>query len=157
MSMDEKIVARTKHGELTIDQLAEIQPGMARLMDEVSKRYYYCYYAAKGGNWRMAGHQLSQMRSLFKIAKTVRPKYAEDLEAFDREYMEPVAQAVREESLEKFELAFKRGVEGSDYYHDKYGYTYIRFNLPPKPPGHFDTNPPERLRKSAWEKMKPKP
>jgi len=33
--MSEKLVGRTKHGELTLDQLASIQPGMARLMEEV--------------------------------------------------------------------------------------------------------------------------
>jgi len=45
-----EIKAKTKHGEITIDQLAEIQPGMALIMQEVAHRYYYTYYAAKGGN-----------------------------------------------------------------------------------------------------------
>src|SRR5205807_510158 len=33
---DERPVARTKHGELSLDQLAEIQPGLGRLMPESS-------------------------------------------------------------------------------------------------------------------------
>ena len=34
---DEKLVAKTKHGELTLDQLAEVQPGMARVMKEIHR------------------------------------------------------------------------------------------------------------------------
>lgn len=39
-------VARAKHGDLSLDQIAEIQPGMARLMLEVSERYWSSWYAA---------------------------------------------------------------------------------------------------------------
>src|SRR3972149_3063752 len=45
----------TKHGAITLEQLAEMQPGMARLMDEYAQRFWTMYYAAKGGNWALAG------------------------------------------------------------------------------------------------------
>ena len=44
-------IAHTKHGDLALDQIAEMMPGMARLMVEISDRYWIMYYAAKGGNW----------------------------------------------------------------------------------------------------------
>src|SRR2546430_6336145 len=42
-----RVRAATKHGTLTVDELAAMQPGMARLMDELSRRYWVLYYAAK--------------------------------------------------------------------------------------------------------------
>ena len=48
---DEKpIVGHTKHGDLTLDQLAELQPGLGTLMRDISDRYWILYYAAQGGN-----------------------------------------------------------------------------------------------------------
>src|SRR5207302_1242773 len=46
-----RVRATTKHGTLTVDEIAAMQPGMARLMDELSRRYWVLYYAAKAGNW----------------------------------------------------------------------------------------------------------
>jgi hypothetical protein len=64
--MSEKLVGRTKHGELTLDQLASIQPGMARVMEEVAHRYSLMYYACKGGNWELGHHELKELRGLFR-------------------------------------------------------------------------------------------
>ena len=36
MADEKPIVGRTKHGELTLDQIAELQPGLGTLMREVS-------------------------------------------------------------------------------------------------------------------------
>ncbi len=44
--MDEKVVIKTKHGELTLQQLAEAQPGIARQMKEIGERFHVLYYAA---------------------------------------------------------------------------------------------------------------
>ena len=70
---EETIIGRTKHGELTLDQIAELQPGLGQLMPLMSERYWICYYAAKGGNWALAAYQLNGLRSLFKKANTTRP------------------------------------------------------------------------------------
>ncbi len=37
--MADEVVAHTKHGDLTLDQVAEIQPGMSRLMAELANRF----------------------------------------------------------------------------------------------------------------------
>ncbi len=52
-NLDEKIIVKTKHGELTLEQLAEVQPGLARLMKEIGDRFHVLYHAAKGGNWKL--------------------------------------------------------------------------------------------------------
>ncbi|HYY90410.1 MAG TPA: hypothetical protein VE955_00310 [Candidatus Dormibacteraeota bacterium] len=49
--------SRRKHGELSLEQLGEAQHGMAHLMKEVGERYHILYYAAKGGNWKLAQSQ----------------------------------------------------------------------------------------------------
>jgi len=39
MADEHLITGRTKHGELMIDQIASMQPGLGRRMPEISERY----------------------------------------------------------------------------------------------------------------------
>lgn len=142
-----EIRAKTPHGEMTVDQIAQIQPGMSILMKEVGERYTKAYHAAKGGNWKMAAHQLNQLRSAFGAAKVTRPKYADDLDAYDREYLQPIFKAIHGQDWKEFETAFEKGVEGSDLYHDKRGFPYIRYVLPREPPSDLYLGPPEKFRR----------
>jgi hypothetical protein len=146
-----EVKGKTPHGEMTIDQLAEVQPGMASLMKEVGERYTNTYYAAKGGNWKMAAHQLNQLRAAFRTAKVTRPKYAEDLTAFDKECLQPIFKAIHDRDWGEFELAFQRGEAGSDAYHDKRGYPYIRYVLPKDPPSNLHLGPPEKFKREAGQ------
>jgi len=139
--MRDKVVGRTKHGELTLDQLAGIQPGMARLMAEVGHRYTVMTYACQGGNWELGHYELRQLRGIFRIAATTRPKYTAELEAFDREYLGPIETAIREKNTEAFMAAAHRGIAGSDEVHRRLGYAYIRYRLPAQPPDYLDLGP----------------
>ncbi len=145
--MSGEIKAKTRHGEISLDQLAEIQPGMARIMQGVADSYYYTYYAAKGGNWKLAAHELNLVRTSFRTAKVTRPKFTEDLDAFDAEYLLPIFKAIQQKDWAGFEEAFEKGIEGSDRYHDKNGYDYIRFILPKEPPAHLHLGPPESFKR----------
>jgi hypothetical protein len=80
---------RSRHGELSLDQLAELQPGLGRLMPDVGRRYWILFYAARGGNWELAHYQWRQLRHLFQIGATTRPKMAVHLEAFMAGAMRP--------------------------------------------------------------------
>ncbi len=137
---DEKIVIKTKHGDLSLDQLAEVQPGMARLMKEVGERYHILYYAAKGGNWQLAKHELSQVISLHKAGATLRPKYAADLTSFIQNYLNPIMDSIGAKDWKSFEAAYKKGIDGSNVLHEKYNYGYIRYVLPKNPPEFYDLN-----------------
>ena len=64
--------AGTWPDEMTVERLAEIQPGMATVMKMVAERFTQTYYAARGGNWKLAAYQLNQLRAAFKIAKVTR-------------------------------------------------------------------------------------
>jgi hypothetical protein len=145
--MSSEVKAKTPHGEITLDQLAEIQPGMAALMKEVGDRYTRTYYAAKGGNWKLAAYQLNMVRTAFRTARVTRPKFADDLAAFDAEYLQPVFKAIHDQDWKKFEEAFGRGEEGSDAYHEKRGYPHIRYLLPKDPPSNLYQGPPEEFKR----------
>jgi hypothetical protein len=142
-----EIKAKTPHGEISVDQLASIQPGMAVLMKEAGDRFTQAYYAAKGGNWKLAAHHLNQVRASFRTAKVTRPKYAEDLATFDSEFLLPIFQAIHDQDWRRFEEAFRKGEVGSDMYHDKRGYSHIRYVLPKDPPTNLYLGPPERFRR----------
>jgi hypothetical protein len=140
---DEKIVIKTKHGELSLEQLAEAQHGMAHLMKEVGERYHVLYYAAKALNWKLANYQLNQVIALFKIGATLRPKFTKDLNNFVKMHFHPISEAIRARDWKRFEEAFKKGIEASDRFHEKYGYAFIHFVLPKNPPEMYDLAPKE--------------
>jgi hypothetical protein len=144
-----EVKAKTPYGEMTVDQLAEIQPGMAAIMKVVGDRYTQTYYAAKGGNWKLAAYQLNQLRAVFRTAKVTRPKFAEDLETFDKEYLQPIFKTIHEKDWGQFEASFRRGELGSDLYHDKRGVSYIRYKLPDQVTSNLDLGPPENFHREG--------
>ena len=137
MADNEPPVAHTRYGDLTLDQIAELQPGMARLMVEVSDRFWILYYAAKAGNWEMARHEFGEMRKALQMAGLTRPKYAESLDGFTNEKLMPILNAVRASDWTAFEQAFGQAAEAANEMHGEFGYTYIRWRLPGDPPPHL--------------------
>jgi len=136
-----RVRATTKHGTLSVDDLAGIQPGMARLMDELSRRYWALYYAAKAGNWPMARYMENESVKLLEAAALVRPKYADDLASFTRDVFAAVGTAIDARDWPAFEAAYRRGIESSDVYHAKYNKGFVRFRLPDRPPDWLDLEP----------------
>jgi hypothetical protein len=136
-----RVRATTTHGSLTVDDLAAIQPGMARLMDELSRRYWALYYAAKAGNWDLARYMEKESEKILRTAALVRPKYAEDLDAFTRDVFAALMKAIDARDWPAFNAAYRRGIEASDVYHEKYRKAFIRFRLPDRPPEWLDLEP----------------
>ena len=136
-----RVRATTKHGALTVDQIAAMQPGMARLMDELSRRYWTLFYAAKARNWELASYMVKESEKVLKTAAVARPKYAEDIAAFVRETFGSIAAAIASKDWPAFEKAYRRGVSESDRLHDKYNKSFLRFRLPDHPPEWFDLAP----------------
>ena len=133
----------TKHGSMTLEQLAEIQPGMARLMVEYAQRFWTMYYAAKAGNWPLATYMHSEMMKLGKIVPVVRPKYADGIAEFERGFMDPLLAAITAGDWAAFDAAYRRAIGGSDTYHDRFAKPFIRFRLPPAPPPTLEMDPGE--------------
>ncbi|MDP3767584.1 MAG: hypothetical protein Q8S13_06185 [Dehalococcoidia bacterium] len=137
MSDDPSPAAHTRHGDLTLDQIGEMQPGMARLMLEISDRYWILYYAAKGGNWPLARHELGELRKAMSTAGVTRPKYKEPLEQYDESFMKPLAGAIRAQDFAALEDAYRRAVDAANERHREFGYEYIEWKLPETAPGHL--------------------
>jgi len=132
------VSATTKHGTLTVDEIAAMQPGMARLMDELSRRYWVLYYAAKAGNWELAAYMERESEKILQTASLSRPKYRDDIASFVRERLGPIARAIDAKDWRAFDAAYHRGIDDSNMYHDKYNKRFIRFRLPDHPPEWFD-------------------
>ena len=134
MTQDRPPVAHTKNGDLTLDQIGEIQPGMARLMLEISERYWIMYYAAQAGNWELAHHEFRELRKTNQIAALVRPKYQQSLADFDTQYLQPLDQALHAKDWQAFAAAYHQSIDGANEMHRTLGYSYIEWQLPDSPP-----------------------
>jgi len=138
---DPSPVAHTRHGDLTLDQIAEMMPGLARLMVEISDRFWLLYYAAKAGSWDLARHEFGEMRKTMQMAGLVRPKYQEPLEGFMAEKLKPLEQAIRAKDWPVFEAAFRETADAANEMHQEFGYGYIHWQLPHAPPPHVRLRP----------------
>ena len=134
MSPDVPLAVKTKQAELTLDQLAEVQPGMARIMDEYGRRFWTMYYAAKAGNWELARYMHRNMLKLGATAATLRPKFAEAMREFEDRHMKALGESLEAKDFPRFDAEYRRAIAGSDEYHDRFKYGYIRFRLPDHPP-----------------------
>ena len=139
--MSESPRGRSRHVELSLDQLVELQPGLGRLMPEVGRRYWIVYYAAQGGNWELAAFQLRQIVHLFRIGATTRPKMEKHLEAFRLGTLDRLALAIEARDWPRFESAYRDGIESANRLHDTTGHPEIRWRLPDEPPQDLDLGP----------------
>src|SRR5207245_7453350 len=133
-----RVRATTKHGALTVDEIAAVQPAMARLMDELSRRYWTLFYAAKARNWELANYMAKEAQKVLKTASVARPKYAEDIAAFVRDTFGSITAAIESKDWSTFEKAYRKGISESDRLHDKYNKSFLRFRLHDNPPEWFE-------------------
>ena len=89
---DEEFEAKVKalsfwsgKNSMTIEDLATVQPGLARLMPEVGARTWKLFYAAKLENWPMAKFQYKEIIGLLELGAFMRPKHADALNQFIEE------------------------------------------------------------------------
>jgi hypothetical protein len=141
MAGNNQPVGHYKHGELTLDQLADLQPGLNQLMPQASERYWILYYAAKGGNWALADYQLRSLRSLWKKMNTTRPKYAGMLDNYAQKIFDPLAQQIVAKSFAEFDKTYRQGIDLANTMHGASNHGEIIWKLPPNPPPYLDLGP----------------
>jgi hypothetical protein len=134
-------VGRTKHGELTLDQLAELQPGLGTLMRDISDRYWILYYAADGGNWDLAAYQLRGLRSLYQKGATTRPKYAGMLESYSKKIFDPLEKHIAAKDFLAFGAVYQEGIELANQMHVASHHGEVIWKLPSNPPQHLKLTP----------------
>jgi hypothetical protein len=145
---DEELEAKIKamtfwsgKNSMTLEDMATIQPGLARIMPEVGARTWKLFYAAKLGNWPMAKFQYKEIRGLFELGAFMRPKHQEALEQYMRENWKPLEAAIEAQDFAAFEKAFHEAVDMANAYHELKDKPYIRWQLPDAPPPDMDLRP----------------
>lgn len=130
-------------GDMAIDEMAVIQPGLARIMPEIGNRAWKLYYAAKAGNWPNAMYQWKEAKKLFELGAFTRPKHEEAIEEYLRDDWAPLEAAIKDRDLDSFLAAFDRAVDSANAWHDKKDKPYIRWRVPDTPPPDLDLTPRE--------------
>jgi len=138
MTDDNPIVVRSKHGELTLEQIAELQPGLATLMREISDRYWIAYYAAQGGNWALAAYQLRATRKRFADGALTRPKHKAMLDAFTAKILDTLLQHCEARDLAAFQQIYQDGIALANRMHAVTKHGEIIWKLPSRPPEHLE-------------------
>ena len=129
-----KIVVGTEHGNLTLKQIADIQPGLGTVMREYSRRFYITYYAAKNGKWDLANYELKEAREIQEVGEATRPAKAPMLKAFENSYLVPLAKTIKEKNWKAFKVAYNRAIPGCNGCHAANGKPFIKYVLPSIPP-----------------------
>jgi hypothetical protein len=125
---------RTKHAELTLEDIGGALPGTGEIMASVSSCYAMCWHAAAGGNWDLAAYYLRRTRSLLRGLAVTRPKYAGQVRDYDAGVLEQLYQAVVARDRAAFGGLYGRAVDEANRYHVDTGHPYIRWAVPPEPP-----------------------
>ncbi len=135
---DDATRVRTSHGELTLEQIAELLPGTAELMASIGNSFWKSAHAARGGNWPLAAYFVRHARGLLRKLAVVRPKYADDVASYDSERIAPLLAACDREDVSIYEAAYASAIDVANELHAKWGKSYIRWRLPEDPPTDLD-------------------
>jgi hypothetical protein len=138
---DDARTIKTPHGELTLEQIAELLPGTGELMQSVGNTWWKCAYAARGGNFALAAYFARRTRGLLRKLAIIRPKYGDDIVEFEAGSIAPVLAACERSDLAAFEGAFAATVDRANELHVKWAKSYIRWTLPSAPPEDLELTP----------------
>lgn len=124
--------------DLTIDELARMQPGMDRLMAEVGPRLHRCYHAALAENWPLAAYFSKSAVKQLALCAQSRPKYEPEMSAYLRDDYAPVTAAIKAQDLAAFRAAWEPMVARANALHAFFGKPFIGWKTPEQPPDDLD-------------------
>jgi hypothetical protein len=127
--------------KMTIEDMATIQPGLARIMPEIGARTWKLFYAAKEQNWPMAKFQYKEIKGLFELGAFMRPKHEDALNQYMEENWKPLEDAIANKDFAAFEKAFHASIDAANAYHELKEKPYIYWKLPSEPPPDLDLSP----------------
>ena len=90
---------------MTLDDMATIQPGLARIMPQIGARTWKLYYAAKAENWPMAKFQYKEIIGLFELGAFMRPKHEAAINQYLAENWKPLEEPIANKDFAAFETA----------------------------------------------------
>jgi hypothetical protein len=127
--------------EEQLKTLAEIQPGLGTVMVEYSFRFGAMYYAALGGNWKLADYQLQEMKEIQEVGENTRPGRAKALKTFEEKYLGPIGDAIKGNNLKAFNVAFQTGMKACNECHVDQKFGFIHYELPKASPSPLSSKP----------------
>ena len=136
--LDKTVIATKHNSNMTIGDIAEIQPGLGTIMMEFGHRFYIAYYAAKAKNWEMAKYELHELVEAQEVAETTRPKYKKQLKDFEDSSIEKLQEAVEEKNWKAFKRRYAQTTKACNACHAANGHPYIRYRLPKQAPEFLD-------------------
>ena len=132
---------RGKEPALSVEQIAQLLPGTGELMASVGIAWWKCAYAARGGNWDLAAYFARRVRGLQRKLAVVRPKYAQDLAAFEEDLLAPLLSALDSHDGPVFERVFAAATDRANELHVKWAKPYIKWVLPGEAPSDLELGP----------------
>jgi len=142
--LEQKIKAMTfwsGKNSMSIEDMAAVQPGLARIMPEIGARTWKLYYAAKFENWAMAKFQYKEIIGLFEMGAFMRPKHEAAINQYLAENWKPLEEPISCKDFAGFERAFHAAIEAANAYHELKEKPYIYWKLPDAPPPDLDLRP----------------
>jgi hypothetical protein len=127
--------------DMTLDEIAVVQPGLALIMPEIGARTWKLYYAAEAGNWPNALWQWKEARKLFELGALLRPTHEEALEEYLRDDWSKLEAPIQAGDWQGFKAAFDAAIESANAWHVQKDKPYIRWKLPDLPPPDLDLKP----------------
>lgn len=128
--------------ELTLEQLALMQPGVARLMLEVGNRFSRGYHAAKAENVRLAKFQLSEGMKVLRICGVVQPRYADAIAQFNDEHVMAMRDLLDAKDWGRLDEAWAALTAEVNRWHEEFAHGFLVWKVDPNPPGDLDLTPP---------------
>lgn len=142
--LEEKVKAMTfwsGKNSMSIEDMAAVQPGLARIMPEIGARTWKLYYAAKLANWPMAKFQYKEIIGLFEMGAFMRPKHEAAINQYLAENWKPLEETILNKDFATFESAFSAAIDAANAYHELKEKPYIQWKLPETPPPDLDLRP----------------
>ena len=127
----------TSHGELTLGQIAEIQPGLGTVMQEYGKRFAMVKMAVEADDWGMAAYQLEEQLEIQEVGEATRPANANLLKGFENSALVPIQKDIQDKNKTAFETDYANAINGCNGCHAATGHPYIQFQMPQTSPEPF--------------------
>jgi len=90
------------------------------------------YHAARAQRWELAAYQAEELGENVTSTARVAGPYAASLQDYQKEYVQPLQQAITAQNAEQFRTAFQAAVVGCNDCHKATQHAFI--TIPPEPP-----------------------
>ncbi|MCA1824268.1 MAG: hypothetical protein ABR520_00150 [Mycobacteriales bacterium] len=126
---------------MTLDELAQHQPGLDSLMTQIADRAWRLYHAAQAENWPLAAYFSRTLIKHLRRAAFLRPKYDEAIREFVETDHAAVRAAIEASDAAAFATAWTQMEQRVNHWHEVYGKGYLVWQTPPTPPADLDLRP----------------